>query len=262
MVKDDYIGRPLQPGMTFTMRGGDIVEVVSYENANSVLVEFKEYEIYRATVSKKEILTGTLRNAYKPTIFDRGYIGVGEYYGAESAFEYATWWGIFRRCYEERSLVKAPLYRGCYVDESWYNFQTFAHWLRTRKQAGMGWQIDKDLLIYGNKEYSESTCCLLPPEINTFLAYSRSTNKTTSNLPGVYWDNKSGKYRGIITFKNKRENLGLSSDPYELYALYKEAKERQAKLLGSEWKEHLDKEAYDALMSWEVKLIEGVEYET
>lgn len=37
-----------------------------------------------------------------------------------------------------------------------------------------GWELDKDLLLKGNKVYCASMCCFLPKEINSALAINRS----------------------------------------------------------------------------------------
>ena len=66
-------------------------------------------------------------------------------------------------------------YKGVEVCEEWYNFQNFAEWCETQKflnakdVKGKSYQLDKDILVKGNKIYSPDTCCFVPPEINSLF---------------------------------------------------------------------------------------------
>ena len=50
---------------------------------------------------------------------------------------------------------------------------------------GNPFQLDKDLLVKGNKVYNESTCVFLPKEINSVL--TKSTASRGDYLIGVCW---------------------------------------------------------------------------
>lgn len=68
---------------------------------------------------------------------------------------------------------KYPTYKDCEVSENFKSYEYFYEWCN--KQIGFGneyWQLDKDLLIKGNKVYSENTCHFIPKEINLVLTKS------------------------------------------------------------------------------------------
>ena len=48
----------------------------------------------------------------------------------------------------------------------------------------------------------------------------------------------------------------MSNDPIEMFFLYKEAKENEAKFLAEKWKDDLDESSYEQLMLWTVDIDE------
>lgn len=247
--------RPLESRSLHEVKYGETIKVIEYINKSKVLIEFQDEYKVQKWVEKSEITNGTARNPYRKTLFDRGFFGEGPFKAKQNGAntpEYSVWSGVFWRCYDERKLIKHPTYNGCEIQEKWYNFQEFAKWLVNRPQFSLGWQIDKDLLVRGNKLYSEETCCLLPPELNIFLAVKKDGIK----YPGVSFDKKGNKYRSqIVDHKGngKTRHLGWSDNPAELFILYKEAKEDEAKFLAEKWKSQLDLKAYEKLMCWTIE---------
>ena len=47
-------------------------------------------------------------------------------------------------------------------------------------------ELDKDLLVEGNKIYSPSTCCFIPKEINTVINYKRHDKERMKQLYEKY----------------------------------------------------------------------------
>lgn len=76
---------------------------------------------------------------------------------------YNVWRNLISRCYG----VGHPYYEGCSVSEEWLTFSNFRAWMET--QDWQGKQLDKDLLVRGNKIYGEEFCIFLPREVNIFL---------------------------------------------------------------------------------------------
>ena len=79
---------------------------------------------------------------------------------------YKVWSDMLKRCYSQTFLTKNPTYKGCYVCTPWLTFSNFRKWMET--QAWKGKELDKDILIAGNKIYSPETCIYVPQWLNSF----------------------------------------------------------------------------------------------
>lgn len=132
---------------------------------------------------------------------------------------YRLWVGILKRCHGPR----APHYAGCSIDTRWYRYTTFASWL-----VASGWndslQIDKDLLVPGNRIYGPDTCLLVSPRANTIL----NTNAITRGaLPiGVYRASKSS-WGGQCNLGSGSVHLGVRPTPLEAHQLWQAAKVKE-----------------------------------
>ena len=140
------------------------------------------------------------------------------------------------------------------MSENFRSYEYFYEWCN--KQIGFdneGWQLDKDLLIKGNKIYSESTCIFIPKEVNTLL--TKRTNSRGEYLIGVCWSNTNKAFRAMVSKnKGKREHLGYFKTELEAFNAYKQAKESFIKEQAEKWKSQIDPRAYEALMNYEVNI--------
>lgn len=69
---------------------------------------------------------------------------------------------MYNRCYREDYLEKNPQYKGCSICDEWLNDrEAFYNWVAENYYIIDGEQIDldKDILVKGNKVYSPDTCC-------------------------------------------------------------------------------------------------------
>lgn len=106
------------------------------------------------------------------------------------------WRDISNRCMSGGAFQKLrPTYEGCF--STFTNFQRFVEWSRSihgydlKDDKGRKWQLDKDLILPGNKEYGENTCLFVPASVNNFLI---STNKARGEyLLGVSKDCPSSR---------------------------------------------------------------------
>lgn len=104
---------------------------------------------------------------------------------------YKAWTRILERAYSTKSLVKYPSYKDCTVNSEWMYFMTFKRWME--QQDWEGKELDKDLLIKGNKEYGPDTCLFLPKKVNMFIVCRDALER---GLPsGVSYHNKTKKFR-------------------------------------------------------------------
>lgn len=161
---------------------------------------------------------------------------------------YATWKHVIYRCYSEKFLVKAPIYKGCTVCKEWLVFSKFKEWMVEQDWCysdGKTKQIDKDLLSDSlrGKHYSPQTCVFVSHAINSFLNSCEGTN---GDLPrGVRYYERNGKFNAQIQCpKTKRKlNLGYYTTPQEASDAYVKAKTEFAAWLAETTENSLVKEA-------------------
>lgn len=189
--------------------------------------------------------------------FGRGYIGVGKYkskHGGKPTKEHQIWTEMFKRCYCTIYKSKFSTYDGCSVKEDWFNFQKFADWCNSQKGFGMeNFELDKDLLLSGNKTYSADTCCFLPKSINYSLVSVRTKN-TKNGLPIGVSKLRNGTYQAHINKNGKNFTLGTCKTVEDAWQIYKKAKESRLKDLAELWADHIEPKAYSALIDYEVKM--------
>ena len=80
---------------------------------------------------------------------------------------YRTWKDMIRRCYSTKYYDKRPTYEGCSVADEWLVFSKFKAWMETQDWEGN--QLDKDILLQGNRIYSKDTCAFVSGSVNSFV---------------------------------------------------------------------------------------------
>lgn len=112
-----------------------------------------------------------------PTEIKSKFYNSGKYYpttlNGKKMLAYNVWSSIKSRCYNPTAQAKMPTYRGCSIDERWWDYQEFAQWYHDNSVEG--WQIDKDILVLGNKVYGPDTCIFVPPPVNSLLTMSEAS---------------------------------------------------------------------------------------
>ena len=189
----------------------------------------------------------------KRTVAGVGFIGSGSYNSVLHANEYLVWRDIIYRCYKPEVMNRRPCYVNCEVDDRWHNFQNFADWYVKHEFSGLGYQVDKDLLVSGNSVYSPDNCCLLPKEINSKIQTSNSRTK----LVGTTLHKVSGRWQSQIRVDGKQLFLGTFDTQIEAHLAYVEAKEFHIHEIAEKWKGDIEDKAYEALSNWKVD-IKGV----
>lgn len=142
---------------------------------------------------------------------------------------YRKWQDMLSRCYSEKSY---PTYTGCFVFEPWLRLSVFKAWMEL--QDWQGKQLDKDLLVKGNKVYSPDTCLFLEPRVNGFLV---EHNKRRGKYPlGVSLDKRSNKFTAQCSSveSGKNTNLGRYDTPEEAHKVWLDFKLKQAYILASQ----------------------------
>ena len=158
------------------------------------------------------------------------------------------------RCYSNAYKKRQPTYEGCEVSDKFKSYEYFYEWCHSQIGFGNeGWHLDKDLLVKGNKVYSEKTCVFLPNEINSLL--TKRTASRGEHLIGVCWCNTNRAFKAQVNKnKGKRENLGYFNTELEAFKAYKQAKEAFIKEQAEKWESQIDPRAYNALMNYTVEI--------
>ena len=139
---------------------------------------------------------------------------------------YRTWRSMLERCYSKKFHAKYPTYVGCSVVPEWHRFSTFRQWME--EQPWEGNQLDKDILIPGNKVYGPETCVFVSRQLNTFLIDSGATRGAWPL--GVYWNKQCEKFQASCRnpATKKQEHLGLFLCPDQAHLAWKKRKNELA----------------------------------
>ena len=229
-----------------TNQCGELV-IVKYVNNNIVHVKFLDTG-YETITRAVHIRKGAVKDTSLPSVFGKGVVGnkFPTKSGSKSTEEYLLWTNMLKRCYSENFNLKYVSYVGCTVSENFMQYTYFYEWCNSQIGFGVeGFQLDKDILSKGNRVYSEDTCCLVPPEINTLL--TRYT-KESDTCKGVYYNKKLGKFSAHLLGKY----IGLFTTEIEAFYAYKQAKEAYIKEVAEKWRDKIDPRVYEALISWEI----------
>ena len=234
-----------------TTRGGDVT-VLAIDGYSKILVRFNDSNAHEVTTDAGILMKGNVKNPYTPMCCGVGYIGVGEFTSKKHALAYAAWRDMLRRCYDSKVQDKMPTYVGCSVHLDWHNFQNFAKWYTRHDYYDMGYHLDKDLLIRGNKIYSKDTCSLVPARINTILTNLSSSK--SKKLTGVTYQEDKGLFQARIRNSGIVRNLGFFETEIEAHNAYVKGKERIVKMVALEHRYDMEESVFKSLMDWRFEL--------
>ena len=233
-------------------------KIVKYNDTTNVEIEFLKTG-YETAVRLGDIKNGKVKDPYSPSVYGVGILGT-KYPSREcdrNTKEYLLWCRMLHRCYSDGFKKKNPTYIDCEVSNKFKSYEYFYEWCHS--QIGFGnegdenpFHLDKDLLIKGNKVYSENTCVFIPKEINQLLV--KSTASRGEYLIGVTFEKSSGKFISQISINSRNVKIGRFKTEIEAFEAYKEAKENVLRGLAEKWKSQIDPRAYKALMSYEVNI--------
>lgn len=241
---------------------GCLMQIIEYNNANNILVEFKDK--YKAIVSTswQKFNSGSLKNPYYPSVCDVGITG-NKYPTRINGIkekEYDVWRKMLQRCFDEETKHKQPAYKDVTCCEDWLLYENFYEWLHSQEnfekwKNEKGWTIDKDILIKGNKIYSPATCCLVPNDVNVLFT---KRNSERGSLPiGVVYHKVNKKYISSYDCGQKYNRyLGSYDTPEKAFEMYKSYKEEYIKQIAQEEysKGNITKRCYDAMMNYQVEI--------
>ncbi len=234
-------------GEIYLTNQGYWVKIIECFGALNCTIQFENGLIVR-NKRHGDIVRGKVNNPYHPSVCDVGYMGVGKYSNKTHRYIHVRWTNIVSRYQLSTTYKKAS------TCEEWKCFQNFAPWFEENWKPYMDstWDIEKDIIIKGNKIYSPETCCLVPHEIN-MLFTSRVDN--TNGLPtGVNYDKTGTKYTARIQISKIPKQLGTFDTIEEAFQAYKVAKEAYIKEIANKWRGKITERCYWAMMNYIVEI--------
>lgn len=240
---------------------GSLMKIIEYNGTQNIIIEFQDKYKYKKKTTWCKFLDGQPINPYHPTIFNIGMQGLKNKH-SEHKKEYKIWYTMMRRCYDEEYKKEHPTYENVTCCEEWLLFDNFCEWLNNQKNfdkwlSNKYWNLDKDILLKGNKIYCPEYCCLVPQNVNT-LFVKKDANRGTLPI-GVCYSKKDKRYIAVCSnpLKSKTNRyVGSYGDPIEAFYAYKKEKECVIKLVAQEEydKGNITKKCYDAMMSYQVEI--------
>ena len=230
------------------------ITVMDYKDSNNVHIQFDNG--YKDVVTWSSFNKGSIKSPYCKSLIGVGYVGEGEYTYDDQWYDY--WSAMI-----ERVTLKNNGFLRTYADvimcREWYNYQVFADWAKENyyEVQDLPMDLDKDILVKGNKVYSPETCVFTPHIINALFI---KADKSRGDLPiGVYWHERDQEYRAqcsCITDSGKRKNkwLGGYNNPIDAHLAYKKFKESHIKGMADKYKEYLPDKLYKALYEYRVDI--------
>ena len=237
-----------------SLNSGDF-KILKYNDSANVEIQFLNTR-FETTVQLGNIKSGKVKDPYLPSVRGVGILGTkcpSKINGVKTK-EHVLWSNMLERCYNDVYKKQRPTYEGCEVSDNFKSYEYFYEWCN--EQIGFGnqdWHLDKDLLVKGDKVYSEDSCVFLPQEINSLLVKSNASRG--EHLIGVCWDKVKKAFKAQVgKNKGKSEYLGYFNTELEAFNAYKEAKESFIKEQAEKWKGKIDERAYNALVNYTVNI--------
>ena len=190
--------------------------------------------------------------ARNKTVYGVGILDKGEFKSSlgkgKHTKVYNVWNSMLKRCYSRAEHIINPTYTNCKVVKEWYSFQTFAKWFFDNYKEN--YQLDKDIIIPGNKIYGPDTCAFVPKVINLLVIKPVKPGKYPI---GVYKD--KNYFNAKLRKRNKQVYIGTYPSIKEAAIAYKEAKIKHIKEMAEEFKEVMSSKVYNALINYSTTTI-------
>lgn len=130
---------------------------------------------------------------------------------------YILWTEMLKRCFCPKERARIKSYANSTCCEEWLSYEAFKEWLEPRYKKG--WELDKDILVEGNKHYSPETCLVVPARINCMLV---------TRGKGYYWNKTEKKWHAQIAIgtrhHRKTKHLGFFENEMDAKTAYTSAR--------------------------------------
>jgi len=123
-----------------------------------------------------------------------------------------------------------PDYTDVDVSDEFSNLTSFLDW--HEKNYEENWQLDKDILNPGSREYSPQNCMYVPAEVNQLF----KTTKPGKYMKGVEASGK--KFKAYCSVEGKKICLGTYPTEYEAHKEYLKWRKERLIYLSIKYKNH------------------------
>ena len=251
---------------------GCVMQIIEYNNAKDIIVEFQDEHKYRVHTSYQAFKKGKCKNPYFASVYGYGYLGtdkegntpnVNEFKDGKNVhtWEYYKWMNMLQRCFDNKYKEKKPTYKNVTCCDRWLCFANFLEDLEILKNE-YNWDddiklnLDKDILNKNNKLYSLENCVLVPDWINSL--FTKNDTKRGEYPIGVGYNKQCKKYQAQCNINGKFIGLGLYNTPEEAFNAYKIAKEQEIKRVAEDCvlKGYITKDSrlYNAMINYQVEI--------
>ena len=250
---DEFINNRI--GEIWKNSNGEIMKIIDYKNARNVLIEFQDEYKETMWVSYNNVKTGKVKNPRKRTV-NGGYHGKSNYTVANKHQKcFSTWNKMLQRANDTKYQEKHITYKDCKICEEWYCYANFEQWYDNNyyELDDELMNLDKDILIKGNKLYSPKTCIFVPQRINKLFT---KCDKNRGDCPlGV--KKSYNKFTAMVSFEGDKIWLGSYDRIEDAFIAYKQEKEKLIKQVADEYKSkypNFPQKLYDAMYNYQVEI--------
>lgn len=241
---------------------GSLMKIIEYVDTKNVIIEFQDKYKYRTNVQWSAFENGNVKNPFYPSVYGAGITGV-KYpvsdCNKKNLKEYKMWGSLLSRCYVINKKNEFYTYKNVECCKEWIYYPNFYEWLHSQENFEIlmnnkDIEVDKDILIKGNKLYSPDTCCLVPHSINTL--FIKSDKIRGDNMIGVTYKTRDRIYEAQCNVNGRETYLGRFHNAEDAFYCYKEFKEEIIKETATQEysKGTITKRCYDAMMNYEVEI--------
>ena len=158
---------------------GELMRIIEYNNAHDIIIEF---DCSKTTVktSYQKFKNGNVKDNFYKSVCGVGYLGnTSTSKNKKVKHSYRIWLGMIRRCYDNKDLNKNKAYVGCTVCDEWLCYANFEKWYDDNyyEVNNEEMNLDKDILVKGNKIYSPNNCTFVPQRITTLFIKGNKKTK-------------------------------------------------------------------------------------
>ena len=191
------------------------------------------------------------------------------YQKASKEKKYQLWYNMKMRCYNPNYHKEKPGYKDCTICNEWLDDrELFYEWVDMNFYKIKGEptvELDKDILLPGNKIYGPDTCIFVPKRINDLFIHIHG--RVDNGLPaGVTYSEKTGTYKvsAMLTCddsdKKKNVVLGYYDTIEEAFDVYKEHKKAEIIYIADLYRRKIPEQLYQAMVNWKFDEIEKEEH--